>query len=509
MKKLIGFTLALLLGLAPMGYAANVQMDALTDGTTTVASTWYLIGYNATTPYRFTIASVFGLRIALPTTALINSVFVTDGSTANTMTSIAGGGTGGILGWNTAGVLGKYTIMQLDDSAAQFYSATASKGTWKMLMTSMGSGILGTFTPVCTGTCILTTPSLGAGTYTHGLLEVAGTWSGQQTFVAPVLGTPASGNASNLTNFPTLNQDTTGSAVYLKSGATTGKIGITGPTTGQTRTWTIPDADVTIPANPADKGANAFTGAQTFTGSGGLTSPPITTDIRAVTFGAATIGTTALPFSHFYMGAPGGTYYFDITGTPGTSHKTITMPNVTGTVVVATESTTTTQAMFATATTGAPAFRAIADADLPKSITGMTITGASLIATGIVDGLTNVTICTDGTETANPAGKMSQIIVNKHATAATALTVTMATPVAGMQLIVKNGQGAGGTNTGVITMIAGTDVIIYNPTTKVNCTATQNLVSGGAAGDYVALVAMDTTHWESVGSQGTWACATP
>ncbi len=56
--------------------------------------------------------------------------------------------------------------LQLDDSQAQFYSATASKGTFKLLMTSMGDGILGTFTPVCTGACTLTTESYGEGIYT-------------------------------------------------------------------------------------------------------------------------------------------------------------------------------------------------------------------------------------------------------------------------------------------------------------------------------------------------------
>ncbi len=136
-------------------------------------------------------------------------------------------------------------------------------------------------------------------------------------------------------------------------------------------------------------------------------------------------------------------------------------------------------------------------------------TGASLIATGIVDGLTNVKIWTTGAYTANATGKMSEIIVNKHATPATAFPVTMSVPIAGMQLIVKNGQGSGGANTGVITLTAGTNVIIRNPTTKLDCTATQNLVSGGASSDYVALVAMDTTHWESFGSQGAWTCTTP
>lgn len=54
------------------------------------------------------------------------------------------------------------------------------------------------------------------------------------------------GSANSLTNFPTLNQDTTGSAAYLKAVATTGKISLTGPTAGQTRAKTVRDADDTI-----------------------------------------------------------------------------------------------------------------------------------------------------------------------------------------------------------------------------------------------------------------------
>jgi len=49
--------------------------------------------------------------------------------------------------------------------------------------------------------------------------------------------------------------------------------------------------------------------------------------------------------------------------------KTYTFPDFTGTVAVAATSTTTTQALFATATAGAPAYRAIADGDIPDTIT--------------------------------------------------------------------------------------------------------------------------------------------
>ncbi|MDO8659531.1 MAG: hypothetical protein Q7K54_02920, partial [Candidatus Parcubacteria bacterium] len=52
-----------------------------------------------------------------------------------------------------------------------------------------------------------------------------------------------------------------------------------------------------------------------------------------------------------------------------TPDKTWTFPDFTGTVTVAATSVTATQAMFATTTAGAPAFRAIADADIPNTIT--------------------------------------------------------------------------------------------------------------------------------------------
>ncbi len=44
------------------------------------------------------------------------------------------------------------------------------------------------------------------------------------------------------------NADTTGSAGFLKSTATTGKITISGPAAASTRAWSVPDADVTIPS---------------------------------------------------------------------------------------------------------------------------------------------------------------------------------------------------------------------------------------------------------------------
>lgn len=122
------------------------------------------------------------------------------------------------------------------------------------------------------------------------------------------------------------------------------------------------------------------------TGSGAAmfaTSPSITTDIRAVSAGGATVGTAAYPFSSAYIGNA-ATNNIQLTGT-ATSAKVATFPDVTGTVAVATASTTATQALFATTTSGAPAYRAIAYGDLPggaSSIANLTETqGGTLYMT--------------------------------------------------------------------------------------------------------------------------------
>jgi hypothetical protein len=102
----------------------------------------------------------------------------------------------GLVGY-TGGNLAMITSLQLSDDYAQFKSATASKGTFKMLMTSMNDGILGTFTPVCTGACVLTTESYGAGTYTLVDTATAQTLTnksvamvGAGTFAAPITTNP-------------------------------------------------------------------------------------------------------------------------------------------------------------------------------------------------------------------------------------------------------------------------------------------------------------------------------
>lgn len=60
-KKVI-YLLAILLALAVPSHAATIAMDDLTDGSSTVATSWFLVGYDGVTAYRVTIASLFGLK---------------------------------------------------------------------------------------------------------------------------------------------------------------------------------------------------------------------------------------------------------------------------------------------------------------------------------------------------------------------------------------------------------------------------------------------------------------
>src|SRR5579862_4084840 len=84
----------------------------------------------------------------------------------------------------------------------------------------------------------------------HGLLQIAaadiaaGTMASGMTLVAPALGTPASGTLTNCT-FPTLNQNSTGSAASLSISGQTGLLTFTG-LASTNRAKTVRDAADTI-----------------------------------------------------------------------------------------------------------------------------------------------------------------------------------------------------------------------------------------------------------------------
>jgi hypothetical protein len=102
---------------------------------------------------------------------------------------------------------------------------------------------------------------------------------------------------------------------------------------------------------------------------------------------------------------------------------------------------------------------------------------------------------------------MSHVIINKHATEATALSVTLpAAAIAGMQTLVKNGYGDDAPTTGAITIVVDASDYIWNPTTATQCAQGEDLVSNAAAGNFIGLVALDASTWEEIGFAGNWSC---
>jgi hypothetical protein len=187
MKKLLIGLLALLIAV-PL-YAADTAMDSFTEDTSPDDEA-YIIGYDTATATRWPM-SAFQLRKANLTT--IGGLTTAD----KTIIQWTGAGTAAVLTCDTANQLigvnaandaleCKSTInIQMDDSAAQFKSATASKGTLKVLATSITDAKLVTITPVCTDNCTITTESYGAVTKTIVDKDTA------QTLTNKTLTTPA------------------------------------------------------------------------------------------------------------------------------------------------------------------------------------------------------------------------------------------------------------------------------------------------------------------------------
>jgi hypothetical protein len=240
--------------------------------------------------------------------------------------------------------------------------------------------------------------------------------------------------------------------------------------------------------------------ASTGTGAPVLgTSPVFTTSILPSAAGATVIGTTALPFSSIFIG-DAATNNIQLINTDASSAKVATLPDVTGTVLVAATSTTTTQAMFATATAGAPAFRAIADADIPKTLTGMTITATGAIttaaATGVHVGTTGVALTSDDdgaiTFTGESAGDDQTLTINLDDTVGSVVVTSSEAAISFSALnIVTTG-----------TISGKIPVVVNSGTTEYAVTQAQ--VQAGTF--FITTVAGATTYTLPGAEAGAWVC---
>jgi hypothetical protein len=120
-----------------------------------------------------------------------------------------------------------------------------------------------------------------------------------------------------------------------------------------------------------------------------------------------------------------------LVGTTASNGKTATFPNVTGTVAVAATSATATQALFATATAGAPAYRAIATADIATALTTPGPIGGTTASTGAFTTLSGTSTLTLGV--AGPTGTAGTVVL-KNATNAFTTTIVPSVVTASRQL---------------------------------------------------------------------------
>jgi len=131
-----------------------------------------------------------------PAIAAAGDVIV--GSGAGAATVITKGANSSIFGVNSAGTLGFYTSILIDDSAAQFKSATASKGTLKVLLSTSTDGKLMTLRSAHTDDKTLDLPDATdtlvgkatTDTLTNKTLDVDGTGNVLKTWGYIVLANP-------------------------------------------------------------------------------------------------------------------------------------------------------------------------------------------------------------------------------------------------------------------------------------------------------------------------------
>ncbi|MEI7452831.1 MAG: hypothetical protein WCK04_01215 [Actinomycetes bacterium] len=262
------------------------------------------------------------------------------------------------------------------------------------------------------------------GTGSPELLTISGTGSvamtNTPTLVTPVLGAATAtsingtfiGSSANLTRFVSMadsvsyiNLEGNTSGGYIDTSATVGGPSYSGGYISTAGGLTSLGGNI----NTSGSGSNAG-GSITTSGGGG--------SIDTTGTGSIGLGTTA-----------NRTY---LVSTAGNNEKTATFPNVNGTVAVATPSGTTNLALFTTSTSGAPAYRGIASADIATALTtpgpiGGTTASTGAFTTSSLKGATSgvVTLAapataTTATVTIAPAASVTMTLPSTSFTAARA-----------------------------------------------------------------------------------------
>jgi hypothetical protein len=223
----------------------------------------------------------------------------------------------------------------------------------------------------------LTTPVLGAATAT----SINGTFIGSSANLTRFV------SMSNSVSYINLEGNTSGG--YIDTSSTVGGPSYSG---GYIKTA---GGSTSLGGNINTSGSGSNAGGDITTSGGGGS---ITTNGN----GSIGLGTTA-----------NRTY---LVSTAGNNEKTATFPNVNGTVAVATPSGTTNLALFTTSTSGAPAYRAIASADIATALTTPGAIGGTTASTGAFTTVTLPVNSADYVPTLNLGGNKGLIAETNYVT---------------------------------------------------------------------------------------------
>jgi hypothetical protein len=272
------------------------------DGTTSISLTTSYQGVQLinTKP---NVWSVVDIAVSPGGSGTVTSIATNNGITGGTITAT---GTIGLTGQALAlhNLATNGIIARTGSGTVAARTITAGTG----ISISNGDGVSGnpTITALNNGTV---TSVGGTGTVsgltlsgtvtTSGNLTLGGTLSvtasnfasqTAKTFLAAPngsAGTPTF-RAIVASDVPTLNQNTTGNALSIKANNSSGVLQVTGPTNGNTRVMTVPNANFTVARTDA---AQTFTGTQTFSST---ISGSITGNAATVTNGVYITGNQSI-----------------------------------------------------------------------------------------------------------------------------------------------------------------------------------------------------------------------
>ncbi len=373
--------------------------------------------------------------------------------------SAAGGGTVGmawlapvnnsIVGYNSSGVLGAYTSIQVDDSAAQFYSATASKGQLKFDQTGISNTKTVTVKYTATDSYTWTPTILGNSSFGIGTTFTDGKWCTYATATGFTCAEAAPAGAGDVTGVGDCadgacydGSSDGGTYIRLYDG-TSAYESITGGVRLFTFASSTADAEnltLTLGNNDNTVSLTSSTGAANLIGLG------------SYSLGAAGVKLSGADGALTILGLGDG-YDEDLTINLDTTENTATVSSSTG-------------------------------------VTSVNFSALNLVTTGNISGAIN--IITDNDDHSVTGAEA----YGGFGVATGTGTWTLPAAAAGMNFCVYSTTAAA-----VNVDVDGSDVITLNGTAL---SAGDKITSASGAGDFICLLAVSDSSWLTLGRSGVW-----